>query len=82
MNADPTDGPGRPDPRPVPVEVVVSGDIKTTLDSLIDRGWAVDWELGDTVTCHLILFSSRRIQGVGADANAAARAAIRELDAI
>lgn len=82
VNADPIDGPGPPDPPPAPLDVVVSGDIKAKLASLTDRGWAVEWERGDTVTCHLILFSSRRVQGSGADANAAARAAIRELDAI
>ena len=60
----------------------VTPDIQSTLDSLSDRGWAIEWERNDLVTCHLILFSSRRVQGSGTDATAAARAAISKLDAI
>jgi hypothetical protein len=80
VSADPKDDPERPEPPPA--DVAVSNDIKSKLASLTDRGWAVEWERGEQITCHLILFSSRRVQGSGADANAAARAAIGKLDAI
>jgi hypothetical protein len=82
VNADHVEGQENPKPETTSVDVAVSGDIQSRLTSLIDRGWAVEWERGDQVICHLILFSSRRVQGSGIDANSAARAAIGKLDAI
>jgi hypothetical protein len=82
VTADSIEGQGQPETASTPVDVVVSGDLQSTLNSLTERGWAVEWERGDQMICHLILFSSRRVQGAGVDANAAARAAIGKLDAI
>jgi hypothetical protein len=54
-------------------------DLRDRLEALRSRGWAIDWESGMPVACHLILFSSSRVQGTGPDAEAAARDAIAQV---
>ena len=65
----------------LPQDITLSDGLRDRLASLASSGWAVEWYEADAgVTCHLILFSSRRVQGTGADAEAAAREALNALD--
>jgi len=62
-------------------EVDISDDVTVRLDDLTAGGWAVEWRSGEAaVMCYLILFSSRRVQGRGKDAEAAGRDALRKID--
>lgn len=73
---DASDTPGEP------INRALSDALDARLARLAASGWAVEWERdSDQVVCHLILFSSRRVHGVGPDAEAAGRDALSKLEA-